>query len=166
MHTTIAPTAAPYLAHQGEARWFGDNLFEFLVPSDATDGQLSVFRATLRHGFAPPLHIHTLEDEVFLVVEGDVSFEIDGGRRSAGPGTSVYVPRGTAHGFVVESEVAVMLGIMTPGAFEQLFRVLSVPAAARGLPPAGTVPLDVDAVIAQQLALETRVVGPPMRTRN
>jgi hypothetical protein len=59
-----------------------------------------------------------------------------------------------------------MLGIMTPGAFEQLFRVLSVPAAARSLPPAGTVALDVDAVIAQQLALETRVVGPPMRARD
>src|SRR3954452_4089563 len=153
MTPTTAPTSAPYLAHQGEPRWFGDSLFEFLVPSDATGGQLSVFRATMRQGFAPPRHIHTREDEVFLVLDGDVAFEIDGRRRSAGPGTSVSMPRGVPHGFLVQSAVATMLGVMVPGHFEHLFRTLSVPADARTLPPAGSVPLEVAAVMAEQQAL-------------
>jgi mannose-6-phosphate isomerase-like protein (cupin superfamily) len=162
MNPTAVATSAPYLAHQGEPRWFGDSLFEFLVPSDATGGQLSVFRATMHRGFSPPRHVHTREDEVFLVLDGDVSFELDGRRLSAGPGTSVFVPRGVPHSFLVESPVAAMLGVMVPGDFEQLFRVLSVPAAQRTLPPAGTVALEVAAVMAQQLALGTQVVGPPM----
>jgi quercetin dioxygenase-like cupin family protein len=161
MNPTIV-ASAPYLAHQGEPRWFGDSLFEFLVPSEATGGQLTVFRASLRRGFAPPRHIHTREDEVFHVLEGDVAFEIDGRRLSAGPGTSAYVPRGVAHAFLVESEVAVLLGVMVPGDFEHLFRSLSVPAAERSVPPAGSVPLEVAAVMAGQIALGTEVVGPPM----
>ena len=161
--TATIPTPAAHLAHQGEPRWFGDALFEFLVPSEATGGQLSVFRTTLPQGFSPPRHVHTREDEVFVVLEGDASFEIDGLRVSAGPGTSVFMPRGVPHSFLVESDVAVMLGVMTPGGFEQLFRTLSVPAAARTLPPTGTVPLAVADVMAEQRALGTEVVGPPMR---
>jgi mannose-6-phosphate isomerase-like protein (cupin superfamily) len=155
-------TSAPYVAHQGEPCWFGDALFEFLIPSEATGGQLCVFRATLPRGFAPPLHVHTREDEVFLVLDGDATFEIDGRRLAAGPGTSVYMPRGVPHGFVVSSPVATMLGVMTPGAFEQLFRALGTPAAARTLPPEG-VALDVATVMAEQRALGTEVVGPPLR---
>ena len=91
-HTATAVT--PYLAHQGEARWYGDSLFEFLVPSDATGGKLAVFLATIVEGFSPPRHIHTREDEVFHVLDGDVSFDLDGDVLHAGPGTSVFVPRG------------------------------------------------------------------------
>jgi quercetin dioxygenase-like cupin family protein len=152
----------PYLTHQGEAVWYGDSLFEFLVPSEATGGTLSVLRATLAEGFGPPRHIHTREDEVFHVLEGDVCFELDGRRLLAGPGTSVWMPRGVPHTFRVQSPVAVMLGIMTPGEFEQLFHNLSIPAARRELPPRGTAPLDLPRVMAEQRRLGTEVVGPPL----
>lgn len=55
-----------------------------------------------------------------------------------------------------------MLGVMVPGAFEQLFRRLSVPAGERALPEPGTVPFDLSAVMAEQSRLGTEVVGPPM----
>jgi mannose-6-phosphate isomerase-like protein (cupin superfamily) len=163
MHTIDAPTALePYLAHRGEARWYGDHLFEFLVPSEATGGRLSVFRATLRRGFSPPRHIHTREDEVFVVLDGDVAFDLDGRRLLAGPGTSVFMPRGVPHTFRVQSDVARLLGVIAPGAFEALFRTLSVPAERRALPPRDSVPLDIGAVMAEQARLGTEVVGPPM----
>src|SRR3954447_18012695 len=169
MDTITAPTAAaiaPYLAHQGEARWYGDGLFEFLIPSDATGGRLSVFTATLVEGFSPPRHVHTREDEVFVVLEGEAAFEIDGRRLLAGPGTSVFMPRGVPHTFRIESLVARLLGVITPGAFEQLFRNLSVPASTRALPEPGTVALDIPAVMAEQERLGTRVVGPPLRAED
>ena len=159
-HTT--PTVAPHLSHQGEARWYGDSLFEFLVPQEATGGAMSVLRATMPEGFSPPRHIHTREDEVFHVLDGDICFEIDGRRLLAGPGTSVFMPRGVPHSFRVESPVACVLGVMAPGQFEQLFRNLSVPAGERRLPEPGTVPFDVPAVMAEQARLGTEVVGPPM----
>jgi quercetin dioxygenase-like cupin family protein len=159
-HTNIA--VPPFLAHQSEARWFGDGLWEFLVPSEVTEGNLSVFRATMPQGFSPPRHVHTREDEVFLVLDGDVCFDLDGDRRAAGPGTTVYMPRGVPHTFRILSPVGRMLGVMVPGAFEQLFRRLSVPAGERALPEPGTVPFDVSAVMAEQIRLGTEVVGPPM----
>jgi hypothetical protein len=58
--------------------------------------------------------------------------------------------------------VARLLGVITPGAFEQLFRNLSIPAAERALPSPGTVPLDIPAVMAEQSRLGTEVVGPPL----
>jgi hypothetical protein len=99
---------------------------------------------------------------VFLVLDGDVCFDLDGDRRAAGPGTTVYMPRGVPHTFRIQSPVARMLGVMVPGAFEQLFRRLSVPAGERALPEPGTVPFDVSAVMAEQIRLGTEVVGPPM----
>ena len=158
----IASAVEPYLAHQGEARWYGDGLFEFIVPSEATGGSLSVFFATLPAGFSPPRHVHTREDEVFLVLEGDVAFELDGQRLQAGPGTSVFMPRNIPHTFCVESRAARLLGVIVPGAFEQLFRNLSIPAGERALPTPGTSPLDIPAVMAEQERLGTKVVGPPM----
>lgn len=160
--STVSPAGEPYLAHQGEARWYGDGLWEFLVPSDVTGGRLSMFQATMPEGFSPPRHIHTREDEVFLVLDGEVWFDIDGRRQLAGPGTSVYMPRGVPHTFRIHSPSARLLGVMTPGAFEELFRNLSVPAAERTLPVPGTVPFDVTAVMAEQIRLGTQVVGPPM----
>jgi len=155
-------TTTPHITTDGEPRWYGNSLFEFLVPSAATGGALSVFRSTLPEGFAPPRHIHTREDEVFLIEEGEALFDVDGRFLVAGPGTTVFMPRGVPHTFRVQSPVARILGVMTPGGFEALFRNLGVPAAARTLPLAGVVPFDVPAVMAEQERLGTRVVGAPL----
>lgn len=152
----------PYVSPQGEARWYGNSLWEFQVPAEHTGGKLAMFQATMPEGFSPPRHIHTREDEVFHVLEGEVWFDIDGERQLAGPGASVYMPRGVPHTFRVKSPVARMLGVMTPGGFEQLFRNLSVPADERTLPAPDVVPFDVAAVMAEQTRLGTQVIGPPM----
>jgi hypothetical protein len=117
-------------------------------------------------GFSPPRHIHTREDEVFLVLDGEVWFDVDGQHHLAGPGASAYMPRGVPHTFRVKSPVARMVGIMSPGAFEHLFRNLGVPADERTLPTPGSVPFDIPAVMAEQTRLGTKVVGPPMGPPN
>ena len=160
--TTHMPAVHPYVARESEPIWYGNGLFEFLVPSDATGGKITVFRATMPEGFSPPRHIHTREDEVFLVLEGEARFDLDGELTVAGPGTSVFMPRGVPHTFRVLSPAAVMLGIMTPGAFEELFRNLGIPAGQRTLPEPGVVPFDLARVMAEQTRLGTQVVGPPM----
>jgi mannose-6-phosphate isomerase-like protein (cupin superfamily) len=159
--TPLTPIA-PHISVAGEPYWYGNSLFEFLVPAAATGGALSVFRATMPEGFSPPRHIHTREDEVFLVEDGEARFDVDGRIIHAGPGTTVFMPRGVPHTFRVESPIARMLGVMTPGGFEELFRNLGTPAAARMLPPADAVPFDVGAVMAEQERLGTQVVGPPL----
>jgi quercetin dioxygenase-like cupin family protein len=152
----------PHVSHRSEPLWYGNSLFEFLVPAEATGGAISVLRTTFAAGFSPPRHIHTREDEVFLVEHGAVTFWIDGCELAAGPGSTVYMPRGVPHTLRVDSDGAVILGVMTPGHFEGLFRELGVPAAQRTLPPAGAVPFDVARVMAAQEERGTRVVGPPL----
>jgi mannose-6-phosphate isomerase-like protein (cupin superfamily) len=153
---------APHITTDGEPYWYGDSLFEFLVPAAATGGAMSVFRATMPEGFGPPRHIHTREDEVFFVEDGEALFDVDGRILRAGPGMTVFMPRGVPHTFRVLSPVARMLGVMTPGGFEELFRNLGMPAGGRTLPPAGAVPFDLPAVMAEQERLGTRVVGAPL----
>jgi quercetin dioxygenase-like cupin family protein len=161
MHTTTN-TPTPHLTHLPEPLWYGNGLLEFLVPAEASEGAISIFRSTFAAGFSPPRHVHTREDEVFMVEAGAVTFWIDGRERAAGPGTTVYMPRGVPHTFRVDSDGAVMLGVMTPGDFESLFRELGVPAQSRTLPPPGAVPFDVARVMAAQEERGTRVVGPPL----
>ena len=158
----VLATEDPFVSLQSEARWYGNSLWEFLVPAEATGGKLSVFQATMPEGFSPPRHIHTREDEVFMVEEGEALFDVDGRILTAGPGTTVFMPRGVPHTFRVLSPVARMLGVMTPGGFEELFRNLGMPASGRTLPPAGAVPFDLPAVMAEQERLGTRVVGAPL----
>ena len=162
MSTITAAAAAPYTTHLGDAWWYGDGLFEFLIPSEATGGLLTVFRATMPEGFSPPRHVHTREDEVFVVEDGELRFDIAGRAVAAGPGTSVFMPRGVPHTFRVDGPSARVLGIMTPGGFESLFRELGVPAARRTLPDPGIVPFDVARVMVEQQRRGTEVVGPPM----
>jgi quercetin dioxygenase-like cupin family protein len=162
MSTITAAAAEPYTTHLGDAWWYGDGLFEFLIPSEATGGLLTVFRATMPEGFSPPRHVHTREDEVFVVEDGELRFDIAGRAAAAGPGTSVFMPRGVPHTFRVDGPSARVLGIMTPGGFESLFRELGVPAARRTLPDPGIVPFDVARVMVEQQRRGTEVVGPPM----
>jgi mannose-6-phosphate isomerase-like protein (cupin superfamily) len=162
MSTITAAAAEPYTTHLGDAWWYGDGLFEFLIPSEATGGLLTVFRATMPEGFSPPRHVHTREDEVFVVEDGELRFDIAGRAVAAGPGTSVFMPRGVPHTFRVDGPSARVLGIMTPGGFESLFRELGVPAAHRTLPDRGIVRFDVARVMVEQQRRGTEVVGPPM----
>ena len=163
MTTITTPAAEPYVSHQGEAHWYGDSLFEFLIPNEATNRQLAVFRATMPEGFSPPRHIHTREDEAFMIEQGELRFDLDGQHLNAGAGTTLYVPRGVPHTFLVAAGVARVVGIMTPGDFTGLFRTLGVPAQHRALPEPGSVSLAVGDVMAEQLRRGTEVVGPPMK---
>ena len=45
----------------------------------------------------PPMHIHWAEDEELRVVSGTLSAVLNGRQITAGPGQSVFLPRGAAH---------------------------------------------------------------------
>jgi quercetin dioxygenase-like cupin family protein len=49
-------------------------------------------------GHGPRLHRHTY-DETWVVIEGNLTFQVDERRQQAGPGDIVIVPPGAAHKF-------------------------------------------------------------------
>jgi mannose-6-phosphate isomerase-like protein (cupin superfamily) len=47
----------------------------------------------------PPLPLHYHQDEWWYILEGQFLFEVDGRQIRAGPGATVFAPRGSRHTF-------------------------------------------------------------------
>ena len=68
------------------------------------------------------MHVHHREDEIFLVIEGRISYCVNGEWTEVAPGGVVYLPRGTEHGFRNVGEIPSRHWIITtPSGFEVFF---------------------------------------------
>lgn len=97
-----------------------------LIKSEGSPGFLFLADHPVPPGYGVPLHVHSAEDEVFYVLEGEITLDSEVGSMTAGPGTFVHLPRGVAHGFRNASGAeARMLVVATPGGgLEGVFRGL------------------------------------------
>ena len=64
----------------------------------------------------PPPHLHRTQDEAFYVLDGSVTFSLDGRSKLCTAGSFIFVPRGSAHGFGTTDLPARILVMMTPEA--------------------------------------------------
>jgi len=93
-----------------------------LLVSQETGGQFLLAEVEVDPGFGPPPHIHTREDELFLVQEGQFEFRIGNEYSHVGPGTVVFAPRNIPHAFRAVGEVSARaIVLVRPGGFEQFF---------------------------------------------
>ena len=93
------PTPRIVTAEQSESiRPFGIDM-RVLLGAEATGGSFSAVTATLDPGQGPPPHRHLDRDEYFYVLDGSYHLEVNGVGSEIGPGTLVFVPRGTVHAF-------------------------------------------------------------------
>jgi quercetin dioxygenase-like cupin family protein len=123
-----------------EALWFLDTL-TIVRHATAGDAPFSLLDTTARPGNASPLHRHLDEDEVFTVLEGELTLTVGDETIVVGPGRSAVGPRGVPHRYEVTStDDARWLVLTTPGGFEAFVRELSEPAEDVALPPAPTGP--------------------------
>ena len=136
-----ARTAAKELIAFGRGRqsleqsvWYSGHLMTFLATGD-TQGRFALIESVARKGNVPPPHIHHREDETFYVLEGEITVSVGDRTIEATPGMMVFLPRGIAHTFVVDSEQARVLVLVTPAGLEGWFKEFSVPAPAIALPP-------------------------------
>ena len=97
----------------------------YLVTGEHTDGAYFLIEGTVPPGAGPPPHRQTREEEQFYVLEGMITFWVDGGRVEAGPGTFLNVPRGVLHNFRNETdEVGRMLIGFAPAGIEGMFTAM------------------------------------------
>ncbi|MCC6833200.1 MAG: cupin domain-containing protein [Thermoleophilia bacterium] len=124
--------------------------FEVLVRSEQSEGRLGVIRNTVPASFAgPPLHHHAF-DEMFYVLEGELTFRLGDALVTAGPGEAAFAPGGTPHTLANRSGApARYLLICTPGGFERYFDRLDAEITGVAPPPEASGPYP-----------ETIVVGP------
>ena len=65
-------------------------------------------------------HVHDDEDDAFYILDGEMTFVVEGEDVPAPPGTFVLVPPGVSHGFRNDGDVPVrMLNIHAPAGFDR-----------------------------------------------
>jgi mannose-6-phosphate isomerase-like protein (cupin superfamily) len=152
----------PYLRRpdEGEALWFLGNLVTIKAAGEQTHGRVTVVEFVNPAGFAPPLHRHREEDEMFYVLSGSARIRCDQTVFDAGPNDFVHLPAGQPHTFVVGSDEPLrVLQITTPAGFERFAAEVGEPARQRRLPDPR--PVDPEALghAAARHAIE--IMGPP-----
>jgi mannose-6-phosphate isomerase-like protein (cupin superfamily) len=124
---TLKPLALA--AGEGTPMWVLGNLITIKITGDQTGGEFSLWdQATPPQG-GPPPHIQWNEHETFYIIEGQFEFLKGDEVVQAGPGTTVFVPRGTVHTFKnVGTGSGRLVGMSSPAGHEQFFLEAGEPA--------------------------------------
>jgi quercetin dioxygenase-like cupin family protein len=107
-------TLAPYAFRAGEGR-----VYRYGIPFVVKAGELepgrgaAVMEYTTRKGEEPSDHTHPTEDEIFYVLNGDLTFRCGGESFDVSAGGFMYLPRGIKHGYTIRSEGSVQLLVVT-----------------------------------------------------
>ena len=151
----LGPTA-------GEALWFNGSLSVLKATTQSTGGRFAAMEILAPKGFGAPLHIHKDEDELFLIVSGDVRVRHGDDIFEATDGSLVYGPREVPHSFTVDSEEARLLLLFAPAGIEGFFREGGKPARGLEIPPPDEEFLDRETLKAIAGRYGQEFVGPPL----
>jgi quercetin dioxygenase-like cupin family protein len=108
--------------------------FNFIISTKQTNNAFCVAEYEGRPGCEPPRHVHSREDEIFVIKEGTVRFYIGDEIRDARPGDIVHLPVNIPHHFKITSPVVKGLFIATPGNYENFFLQASQPVTEDDTP--------------------------------
>ncbi len=122
---------------QAPAYWMQDILWIMLADTEDTGGRWSIMEQLLPKGAGPPPHKHLWSDETFYILDGEITFLIEGEIRSARKGSFVSVARNTRHAFRVDSDTARFLNGYTPASMEAMIAELGKRTNERTLPTPG-----------------------------
>jgi len=117
---TMAYLAQP--EQQQTLEWLDGSTFSVLLDSQATNGQLTVGRFAVSKGEAPPFHMHTREDEIFMLIKGTALLWLGEEEMELSEGGIAYLPKNVPHGYRITSDTADLLMIATPAGIEGMFR--------------------------------------------
>ena len=143
-----------------ERLWFLDTL----VTIHNGEG-ISLVESLAPAGDSPPLHIHHTEDELFHVLEGELTLHVGDDDRRLGAGETAVAPKGVAHTYRVDSAAGARWLVVTGrGDFERMVRTVSRPADRDELPtPSGPPTLEqLDSLAAACRESGIELVGPPL----
>lgn len=122
---TLSENTQAYVLQPQEGQLI-ENLGLRLLATNAQTGDTLLAGVVTNPGpGGPPLHTHFAIDELYFVLQGRYRFKIRDQECEGGPGTFVYIPRGTSHTFAsVGSEEGQLFSITLPGA-EQFLQGIS-----------------------------------------
>lgn len=97
-----------------------------LVPATQTNGTSVTIQDDVPQGGGVPAHVHTREDETYVITQGQFRFWRGHEIIDAGPGTVVYMPRNVPHQFRnVGATTGTVIFTITPAGLEKMFLTMS-----------------------------------------
>ena len=114
--------------------WYMGSLTTNRGEKNDTNGAFCLVEAILAPGHETPPHVHSCEDELFYVLEGE--FDVYAGEEAykCEAGDCIFLPRFKPHAFLISSLRFRVLTLFTPRGFEEALRCTRVPAESLELP--------------------------------
>jgi quercetin dioxygenase-like cupin family protein len=116
--------SAAIVSHHDSIKWFeaipGEQLC-IRVHGTQVNGRYAIMENIAAPGTATPMHFHA-EDEIFHILEGTVTFSIDGDVFNASVGSIVVIPAGAHHAWRNRSNAPIRMStFFSPGGVEELY---------------------------------------------
>jgi mannose-6-phosphate isomerase-like protein (cupin superfamily) len=127
---TVEDGGGGHVAAQGEGRDLAV-VGTLQVSAQQSGGALEVILLHPGRGVpaGPPPHVHHQRDELFYIIKGRFTFVLGTREFEVEQGGTVFVPRGTRHGFKAQPESQALL-IIAPAGLEGFFTELGDGLAA------------------------------------
>ena len=125
----VGPNKGRHIAVDGDIN-------TILASKEDTGGTYSFIEAKVFPGGGPIPHIQTCEHEGFYIIEGQLTFNVDGQRIEAKPGAFVNVPPNVLHSFKNETnEAARIIIVLSPAGMEHLFVEVGLESSNNSVKP-------------------------------
>lgn len=146
---------------EGRAYWLVGDLVRFKTTGAQTGGAFTAFENVTPPGGGPPPHVHTREDEAFLVLEGQYEFLVGERTLRATTGSFISAPRGIPHTFKnVGSAPGRLLVIVSPPSFDGFVAEAGEPAGDPAWPPPPPGQAEIDRLMAACRKYEIEILTP------
>src|SRR5450432_749384 len=128
-HSPVAAAARLTVVRPGEGRVGGlapGVGVIFKIDGADSGGRLSIVEHPFEVGALVPPHVHTLEDEISIVLEGEIGYRSNDQEVVLGPGGYIVKPRNQVHAMWNAGAVpARMIEVISPAGFERFFLELT-----------------------------------------
>jgi quercetin dioxygenase-like cupin family protein len=155
----VSLTYLANIADHQQLEWIGGGIMSVLFDTESTDGQLTVLRSRLPRGSAAPVHVHSREDEMFVLLKGEAVFWAGDQRYELVEGGVAFLPRNVPHTYRFISAEADILTLCVPSGIETFFRTAGHDLATPK--PAGWQLTPASMAAAAELVGQ-RIIGPPL----
>ena len=123
---SLAAAAAPQPSAPNTSKtseFMGGITTTILLAGADTGGSSALLEVRVPPNAGPVPHIHTREDEVYVIKQGTFQFFMDGTCIQAGPGAIVYLSKGHMHAWKnISNETGEQLMFVYPAGLDQFFQ--------------------------------------------
>jgi len=136
--------------------------YRLLASGKETSGAYCLLEATVPPGGGPPPHYHTREEESFYVIDGEITFTVDGKTIVGKPGTFVQIPRTVPHAFKNNSDQPVQMLIQcVPAGFDEFLLEIATELPSADSPPIPPTEADIAKLLETAPKYGIHIVPPP-----